>query len=236
MSTRKRCLTIGCSAKTKRHKRHKRHKRPIKMHGGNPTVIASLDELEDPNEYSQIYVGVGTKWHSFKYDNSFFISRSQLLPSFLNREGQKSLILLIDTFTEEELRETQSKITDLNEPEYNFDFRIINSLFGESLKTQLCLYLNRKSSFRQENLWICNFVKFYNEPTTTEQTNRDSVATLFDNIASESQFADCVYEWIKQTIFLIKHKYIFKLKTTQTSLIVINKEWVLNFVDYFFNP
>ena len=206
------------------------------MHGGNPTVIASLDELEDPNKYSQIYVGVGIKWHSFEYDNSFYISRAQLLPLFLNKEGQKSLILLIDTFTEEELRETQSKITDLNEPEYNFDFRIINSLFDESLKTQLCSYLNRKSSFTKENLWICNFVKFYNEPTTSEQTNRDSVATLFDNIASESQFADCVYEWIKQTIFLIKHKYKYKLETTQTSKIVINKEWVLNFVDYFFNP
>ncbi len=194
------------------------------MHGGNPTVIASLDELEDPNKYSQIYVGVGTKWHSFE-------SRAQLLPSFLNREGQKSLILLIDTFTEEELRETQSKITDLNETEYNFDFRIINSLFGESLKTQLCLYLNRKSSFRHENLWICNFVKFYNKPTTSEQTNRDSVATLFDSIASESQFSDCVYEWITQTNFLIKHNYKNKLKIKPLFQILNNKEWVLNFVE-----
>lgn len=201
------------------------------MHGGNPTVIASLDEVEDPNKYSQIYVGVGTKWHSFEYDNSFFISKSQLLPSFLNREGQKSLILLIDTFTEEELRETQSKITDLNETEYNFDFRIINSLFGESLKTQLCLYLNRKSSFRHENLWICNFVKFYNSPNSTEQTNRNSVATLFDSIASESQFADCVYEWITQTKFLIKHKYKNKLQIKPLFQIVNNKEWVLNFVE-----
>ena len=144
----------------------------------------------------------------------------------------KSLILLIDTFTEKELQETQSQITDLNELDYNFDFRIINSLFDESLKTQLCLYLNRNPSFRHENLWICNFVKFYNELITiSEQTNRDSVATLFAEIASELQFADCVYEWIKQTNFLIKHKYIFKLKTTQTSQIVINKEWVLNFVE-----
>ena len=76
------------------------------MHGGNPIVITSLDELEDPNNYLQIYVGVETKWHSF-------ISRSQLLPSFLNRDSQKSLILLIDTFTEKELQETQSQITDL---------------------------------------------------------------------------------------------------------------------------
>ena len=67
--------------KTKRQK-DKKTKRPIKMHGGNPTVIASLDELAHPNEYTQIYVGVGTKWHNF--EDSFFISRSQLLPSFLH--------------------------------------------------------------------------------------------------------------------------------------------------------
>ena len=54
----------------------------------------------------------------------------------------KSLILLIDTFTEKELQETQSQITDLNELDYNFEFKIINSLFDESLKTQLCSYLN----------------------------------------------------------------------------------------------
>jgi hypothetical protein len=195
------------------------------MHGGNPTVIASLDELEDPNEYSQIYVGVGTKWHSFE-------SRAQLLPYFLKKGFDKSLILLIDTFTKDELQETQSKITDLNETEYNFDFRIINSLFGESLKTQLCLYLNRKSSFTKENLWICNFVKFYNELITiSEKTNRDSVATLFAEIASDSQFADCVYEWITQTNFLIKHKYKNKLQIKPLFQIVNNKEWVLNFVE-----
>ena len=180
------------------------------MRSSNPMVIANLDELEDPNKYSQIYVGVGTKWHNF--EDSFFISRSQLLPSFLKKGFGKSLILLIDTFTEKELQETQSQITDLNELDYNFDFRIINSLFDESLKTQLCSYLKRNPSFTQENLWICNFVKFYNIPNPTEQTNRDSVATLFDSIASDSQFANCVYEWITQTNFLIKHKFKIKLR------------------------
>ena len=63
-----------------KRQKDKKIKRHIKMHGGNPMVIANLDELEDPNKYSQIYVGVGTKWHNF--EDSFFISRSQLLPSF----------------------------------------------------------------------------------------------------------------------------------------------------------
>ena len=201
------------------------------MYGGNPIVISSLDELTDPNNYLQIYVGIGIKWHSFDYDNSFFISRSQLLPSFLNKDGQKSLILLIDTFTEYELRETQSKITDLNERHYNFDFRIINSRFDESLKTQLCSYLKRKTLFTPENLWICNFVKFYNSPNKSEQTNRDSVGELFNEIARDSQFADCVYEWITQSAFLIKHKFKIKLQTTLISKIVTTEEWVLNFVD-----
>ena len=214
--------------KTKRQK-DKKTKRHIKMYGGNPTIIANLDELEDPNKYSQIYVGVGTKWHNF--EDSFFISKSQLLPSFLKKGFGKSLILLIDTFTEKELQETQSKITDLNERKYNFEFKIINSLFDESLKTQLCSYLKRHPSFTQENLWICNFVKFYNSPNQIEQTNRDSVATLFDSIARDSQFDDCVYEWITQTDFLIKHKFKNKLRITPTFQIVNKPDWVLNFVD-----
>ena len=201
------------------------------MYGGNPTAIASLDELTDPNNYLQIYVGIGIKWHSFDYDNSLFISRSQLLPSFLNKDGQKSLILLIDTFTEDELRETQSKITDLNERDYNFDFRIINSRFDESLKTQLCSYLKRKTIFTPENLWICNFVKFYNSPNTSEQTNRDSVGELFNEIARDSQFTNYVYEWIAQSAFLIKHKFKNKLQIKKPEDIVKNTEWVLNFVD-----
>ena len=65
----------------------------------------------------------------------------------------------------------------------------------------------------------------------TEQTNRDSVATLFDSIASDSQFANCVYEWITQTNFLIKHKFKNKLRITPTFQIVNKPDWVLNFVD-----
>jgi hypothetical protein len=201
-----------------------------KMYGGNPMVIASLDELENPNNYSQIYVGIGIKWHSFEYEDSFFIGTSQLLPSFLNKEGRKSLILLIDTFTKDELSETQSKITELNDSKYNFDFRIINSQFDESLKTHLCSYLKRKPSVSPENLWICNFVKFYNSPNTSEQTNRDSVGELFNEIARDLQITDCVYEWITQTEFLIKHKFKIKLQTTVISKIVMTKEWVLKFV------
>lgn len=220
-------------------KRRRRKTRKHKMRGGNPVVIANMDGLEDPAQYSQIYIGVGAKWHNHNYTlgngsygESSSISTSQLIPSFLHRGLGKSLILLIDVFTEDELQETQRKLRNLNSREYNFDIRIINSLFDESLKTQMVTYLKRNPSFTQDNLWICNFVKFYNSPNPSERSNRDSVVTLFDSIATEPSLTNCVYDWITQTKYLIKHrnKYLLGIKTIQ-QIVDSPKYELLNFVE-----
>jgi len=216
-------------------KKYRKHRKTVKMYGGNPTVITNLDSLEDPTQYSQIYIGVGTKWHNHSYSGSYgesyTIGLSQLIPSFLHRGFGKSLILLIDEFTTEELEETQRKITGLNDREYNFDIFIVNSLFDAPLATQLTKYLKKKSSLTQDNLWICNFVKFYNSSNLLEKTNRDSVASLFDSIASDPQFTNCVYSWITQTKFLIKHREIYLLGIKTIRQIVDSPKYsLLDFV------
>ena len=200
--------TRNTKSKNQRKTKNRKPKTKKLIIGGNPpTTITEFAELNDPNDYSQIYIGIGAKYIHYtegQYD-SYFISRAQLLPRFLNRDGSKSLIVLIDEFNELELAATIAQIHDINVPAYNYDICILNSKFTEDVKTALCEYLGRKTEITQDNLWICNYVKFYS-PNTDEILNRDAVESLCKSITKDTKLKDCVYMWLQRKKFLINYE------------------------------
>lgn len=170
------------------------------MRGGRPTVINSFAELGDPNTYSQIYIGVGAKWHGYEYDdNAGQISSSQLIPSFINGDSDKILVILIDVFTPEELAQTQRMIYS------DIQVKILNHLYDRTIQTDLIAFLQTFAVSATKQLWICNYVKFYNAPNASERANRDSVAQLFEELSVI--YPNSVYEWMTQTKYLIKTKH-----------------------------
>jgi hypothetical protein len=208
-------------------KRRKTRRKALKMRGGRPTVINSFAELGDPNTYSQIYVGVGAKWHSYKYDdiNAGKISSSQLIPSFIDGDPDKILVILIDTFDENELAQTQRMIYS------SVQVKILNHLYDRTIHTDLIAFLQPFAETKQ--LYIGNYVKFYNMPNISERANRDSVAQLFEELSVI--YPNSVYEWMTQTKYLIKTKYKILLgnfDTVRLQTKKVNGENVsLNFVD-----
>lgn len=170
------------------------------MRGGRPTVINSFAELGDPNTYSQIYIGVGAKWHSYEYHKTAReISSSQLIPSFIDGDPDKILVILIDTFDEDELAQTQRMIYS------SVQVKILNHLYDRTIQTDLIAFLQPFTVSETKQLWVCNYVKFYNMPNISERANRDSVAQLFEELSVI--YPNSVYEWITQTEYLIKTKY-----------------------------
>ncbi len=171
------------------------------MRGGRPTVINSFAELGDPNTYSQIYIGVGAKWHSYEYtgNNEGQISFSQLIPSFIDGDSDKILVILIDTFDEDELAQTQRMIYS------SVQVKILNHLYDRTIHTDLIAFLQPFAVSETKQLWVCNYVKFYNMPNMSERANRDSVAQLFEELSVI--YPNSVYEWITQTEYLIKTKH-----------------------------
>jgi hypothetical protein len=207
-------------------KRRKTRRKALKMRGGRPTVINSFAELGDPNTYSQIYIGVGAKWHSYKYHKTAReISSSQLIPSFIDGDPDKILVILIDTFDEDELAQTQRMIYS------SVQVKILNHLYDRTIQTDLIAFLQPFTETKQ--LYICNYVKFYNMPNISERDNRDSVAQLFEELSVI--YPNSVYEWMTQTKYLIKTKYKILLgnfETVRLQTKKVNGENVsLNFVD-----
>ena len=212
--------TRNKKSKNQRKTKNRKPKTKKLIIGGNPpTTITEFAKLNDPNDYSQIYIGIGAKYIRYieKPYDSYFISRAQLLPRFLNRDGVKSLIVLIDEFNEPELDATIAQIRDINEPAYNYDICILNSKFTEDVKTTLCEYLGRKTEITQDNLWICNYVKFYS-PNTDEISNRDAVESLCKSITKDTKLKDCVYMWLQRKKFLINYESFEHFNNIQQNL------------------
>ncbi len=210
-------------------KRRKTRRKSLKMRGGRPTVINSFAELGDPNTYSQIYVGVGAKWHSYEYtdNDTGQISFSQLIPSFIDGDPDKILVILIDTFDEDELAQTQRIIYS------SVQVKILNHLYDRTIQTDLIAFLQPFAVSATKQLYICNYVKFYNMPNMSERANRDSVAQLFEELSVI--YPNSVYEWMTQTKYLIKTKHKILLSyfdTVRLQTKKVNGENVsLNFVD-----
>lgn len=233
--------TRNKKSKNQRKTKNRKPKTKKLIIGGNPpTTITEFAELNDPNDYSQIYIGIGAKYIHYiegQY-NSYFISRAQLLPTFLNRDGLKSLIVLIDEFNESELAATIAQIRDINVPAYNYDICILNSKFTEDVKTALCEYLGLKTEITQDNLWICNYVKFYS-PNTDEISNIDAVDSLCKSITEDPKLKDRVYMWLQRKKFLINYESFGYFDVMQQKLCTLSGakplaklgKNLLNFVD-----
>lgn len=203
------------------------YKRIKTTKGGDIKSINVKDSFEDipnGNNYDLIYIAIGAKYHTNYPNNMINTGAYQLMPMFLTG---KSLVIIIDTFSDEELELNKSTIRNqyLNNKESevdNFDIFIINREFDREISEQIFNFLSDRENTKT-NLWICNYVVFLSPiPSAREkeiEKNVDENCNYIANI-NNKQLENNVYKWMGNLNY---PKLLGNLSTLSTLLFILSK-------------
>jgi hypothetical protein len=170
---------------------------------------SGFDDLPDPNEFEQIYIGIGAKYYKYRdYPLSVNTGAFQLYPNFVDCE-KSALIIIIDPQLDVAV-ETQKYVESsiLGERDvflHNTTYIMINANFNKRMSTNLVSYLEKRPSL--DNLWICSFVTFIS-PNSTESAIEHSIDAFFEN--ATMPYKNNSYKWLGTWQPYILRKYSFQ--------------------------
>ena len=170
---------------------------------------SGFDDLPDPNEFEQVYIGIGAKYYKYRdYPISVNTGAFQLYPNFVDSE-KSTLIIIIDPQLDLAI-ETQQYVerTILGERDvflHNTTYVMINANFNKTMSAKLLSYLEQRSL---DNLWICSFVTFIS-PNSTESAIERSIDAFFEN--ATMPYKNNSYKWLGTWQPYILKKYYFPL-------------------------
>ena len=170
---------------------------------------SAFDDLPDPNEFEQVYIGIGAKYYKYRdYPISVNTGAFQLYPNFVDSE-KSALIIIIDPQLDVAI-ETQKYVESsiLGERDvflHNTTYVMINANFNKTMSTKLLSYLEQRSL---DNLWICSFVTFIS-PNSTESAIERSIDAFFEN--ATMPYKNNSYKWLGTWQPYILKKYYFPL-------------------------
>jgi hypothetical protein len=199
-----------------------------KQKGGDISSINVKDDFKDMPEatqYGMIYIAVGAKYTRTdgRHPCGDNPARYQLMPKFIKGN---SLIIIIDTFSEEELNYNKNRIINQyniskDRDKDNIDILIINKNFDEEMSNDIITFLENRDNI-DKKLWICNYVRFLSDtPNPQERKIQQDVIGLFDKIAMELQ--PNVYTWYGcKRPYLLYNKYIENPDKTIAEINLVN--------------
>jgi len=170
---------------------------------------SGFDDLPDPNEFEQVYIGIGAKYYKYRdYPISVNTGAFQLYPNFVDSE-KSTLIIIIDPQLDVAI-ETQKYVESsiLGERDvflHNTTYVMINANFNKTMSAKLLSYLEQRSL---DNLWICSFVTFIS-PNSTESAIERSIDAFFEN--ATMPYKNNSYKWLGTWQPYILKKYYFPL-------------------------
>ena len=190
----------------------------------NLEILNGFSDLEKTlvhltKDYIQsAYISIGSKINEnivhLGKDKTKSNSIFQMIPQFLQNPESNSdklkCIIIIDQFNKsslnENIRQIQHCMTRI------MKIIIINYEIKESEETYFqeklqCLFQNF-IFLDPEELMICNYVKFLNEPNLTEKYTKELVPRIIQDSLKDSKFKDCHYEWFGYNSLL--YNFIYK--------------------------
>jgi hypothetical protein len=187
--------------------------------------------------YSTVYIAIGAKYYNITdYPLLENTGKSQLIPEFIinNSYQIKTLIIIIDTFNKEEFKENNTIIKNIIEnTETNIDYFIINDLFNETIKNEIVNLINNLTI---QNIYIVDYVFFFNIPNLIEQQTLKIIKTFINELleimihkynTEDLPKNKNIYKWlgkIDSNYILNYRKYkIFSNQINQSRIIIENQ-------------
>lgn len=169
---------------------------------------SDFEDLPNPNEFEQIYIGIGAKFYKSNYPGGVVNTGAfQLYPNFVDSE-KSALIIIIDPQLDMEV-ETQTHVerSILGYRDvffHNTTYVMIKAPFNKTMSTKMISYLEQRPSV--DNLWICSFVTFMSsDPHVSEKAIENGIDAFFKN--TDMPYKNNSYKWLGTMQPYILRKY-----------------------------
>jgi hypothetical protein len=162
---------------------------------------SDFDDLPNPNEFEQIYIGIGAKHYKSNYPIKVNTGPFQLYPNFVDCEKSALIIIIdpqIDVVLETQHHVERSIFERIILRSHNFSlinttYVMINTNFNKKMSEKMISYLEQRPSV--DELWICNFVNFTSSSATfIERAIENNIDTFFEN--EEMPYKNNSYKWL----------------------------------------
>lgn len=160
-------------------------------------------------KWNKVYMSFGSKWNSLTvpsktFNNGTWFSNSldQMVPSFIRyqTESNYTLVIVIDDFKDQKNSTINKKLIMQNIEDSNNVFVCIINKFCSSKGiimdfTNKVIEFSKRHNIYNENLIICNFVKYLNQPNLYELSTSTIISSSINDAIKDTPYKDCLYEW-----------------------------------------
>ena len=187
--------------------------------------------------YSTVYIGIGAKYYNITdYPLVKNTGLSQLIPEFIIKKSYeiKTLIIIIDKFNKEELKENNKIIKNIIEnTETNIDYFIINDFLNETIKNKIVNIINNLTT---QNIYIVDYIFFFNIPNLLELQTLKIVKIFINELfnvminkydTEELPKNKNIYKWLgnKESNYILNYRNykFFSNQINESRIIIENK-------------
>ena len=179
--------------------------------------------LQKYADISQIYISIGGKYNEpdVRIDNRKTQSNAdmQMIPSFLRKKNsQRTLVIIWDIFhTRDDIIINRHILDGIQRKHRHISYMMIDNCCTHETLDDFIPYMIEtaiRHQIRPSHLMICNYIRFKNNPNTTEQIYEKNIPLTINQILSRTQYAayrDCFYQWFGYHAAL--YSYIYQYST-----------------------
>lgn len=188
--------------------------------------------LQKYADISQIYISIGGKYNEpetelesyYKIRKTQTNSDMQMIPSFLReKNSHRTLVIIWDIFhTRDDIIINRHILDGIQRKHRHISYMMINNCCTQESLDDFIPYMIEtaiRHQIRPSHLMICNYIRFKNNPNTTEQIYEKNIPLTIDRILSQTQYAayrDCFYQWFGYHAAL--YSYIYQYSTMMSIL------------------
>ena len=166
---------------------------------------ALLEILWNDRTYKYVYLSIGSKINEYEFrikESSKMITiktnaHLQMCPSFVCDRNSNVLLICLDNFrneTDEKInREVCKGIIQSNMDFIFYNHYITLESIAIFMKSLIPILESRK--ILPENLMICNYIRFFNEPNIYESVLEEHLSDTIYNTISSSEYKKSLFQW-----------------------------------------
>jgi hypothetical protein len=168
---------------------------------------SDFDDLPNPNDFEQVYIGIGAKFYTSDYPIQTNTGPFQLYPNLVNSEKTALIIIIdpqLDVAVETQKYVERSILRSHDFSLINTTYVMIKAKFNKTMSEKMISYLRQRPS--ADKMWICSFVTFMSSSATfIERAIENNIDAFFEN--KDMPYNKNSYKWLGYSQPYILRKY-----------------------------